>query len=274
MTSLEKIKAKLDALKKPYNPDEKKEYNKNTWKPEKGKNSIRILPNFAISKDPSERPFVPLYFYYDFGQTWLAPYQFDRPDPIHDMCMKLYKEKDDDSKALAKKLNGKLRIAVPVLVRGKESDGVKWWLFSKTVYLKIDALYDDPDWGNISDLNEGVDIVVEYTPDESNPVQSKTEIVPNRKSSVATNDPDVLLAIQNIPDVSTVFTEPTAEQLLTALESYLGVERKPVEVKAKPTLTEKQEKFDPDLFVPKSNKSIEIDDVEQQFQAILDAGKK
>ena len=66
----------------------------------------------------------------------------------------------EDWKA-AKKMEPKLRTFVPVLVRGEEGEGVRFWGFGKTVYQEILGYIADPDYGDITDPNEGRDITVE-----------------------------------------------------------------------------------------------------------------
>jgi hypothetical protein len=57
----------------------------------------------------------------------------------------------------------KLRTFVPVLVRGEEGEGVKFWGFGKTVYQEILGYIADPDYGDITDPSSGRDITIEYT---------------------------------------------------------------------------------------------------------------
>ena len=54
-----------------------------------------------------------------------------------------------------------MRTFVPVVVRGEETEGVKWWGFGKTVYQELLSIIADPDYGDISDSMTGRDIVVE-----------------------------------------------------------------------------------------------------------------
>ena len=60
------------------------------------------------------------------------------------------------------KWNFKLRTFVPVLVRGQEGEGVKFWGFGKTVYQEILGYITDPDYGDITDPTNGRDLTIEY----------------------------------------------------------------------------------------------------------------
>ena len=57
----------------------------NLWKPQPGKNQIRIVP-YVHNKD---NPFIELFFHYEIGQrSYLSPMSFGRPDPIEEFANK------------------------------------------------------------------------------------------------------------------------------------------------------------------------------------------
>lgn len=261
--SLEKIRAKLAALDNYQSGDK----DGKLWKPAPGKQVVRILPNFQLSDNVDERPFVPLYFYHEFGKKYqLAPSQFDRPDPVFEMYKEMYKDSDPEVREMAKKLNSKVRFFVPVLVRGQEADGVQFWGFGFNVYNDLKNLYDDPQWGNISDLENGVDLTVEFIPSpvKDDQRQAKTMIVPFRKASNVTEDANLLAQVKATPDIVTQFKEPTYDELKTALENYLGVSKAPAK---------EQGDFDPKALnlppTPKAPVSKDVEDVEAAFEAII-----
>ena len=104
------------------------------WKPANGKSQIRIVP-YKFNKDI---PFIELYFHYNINnKTYLSPMSFGRPDPIVEFAEKLKRTGDTDDWKAGKKMEPKLRTFVPVIVRGKENEGVKFWGFGKTVYQDI-----------------------------------------------------------------------------------------------------------------------------------------
>ena len=55
----------------------------------------------------------------------------------------------------------KLRTFVPVIVRGEEGEGVRFWGFGKTVYQEILGYIADPDYGDITDPTSGRDLTIE-----------------------------------------------------------------------------------------------------------------
>ena len=50
----------------------------------------------------------------------------------------------------------------PVVVRGEEGQGVKFWGFGKTVYQELLSIISDPDYGDITDQVSGRDVIVEF----------------------------------------------------------------------------------------------------------------
>jgi len=45
-----------------------------------------------------------------------------------------------------------MRTFAPVIVRGEESQGVKFWGFGKTVYQELLSIIADPDYGDITEI--------------------------------------------------------------------------------------------------------------------------
>ena len=94
----------------------------------------------------------------------LALSNFDESDPILEFASQLRKTNDPDNIALAKKLFPKMRILAPVLVRGEEDKGVRFWEFGKMVYTELLGVMMDEDYGDITDIAAGRDITVEVIP--------------------------------------------------------------------------------------------------------------
>ena len=147
----------------------------NLWKPQPGKNQIRIVP-YAHCK---ENPFIELFFHYEIGQrSYLSPMSLGRPDPIEEFAEKLKAGGNKDDWKLGKKLEAKMRTFVPVIVRGQEKEGVKFWGFGKTVYQELLTFIADPDYGDIADPASGRDIVVTFkTAEETGKAFPSTSIM-------------------------------------------------------------------------------------------------
>jgi hypothetical protein len=119
----------------------------------------------------------------------------------------------------------KMRVYAPIIVRGQESEGVKFWGFGKTVYTELLGFIADPDYGDITDPMGGRDIVVEFTPAEGPGAYPKTAIRVKPNVSPMTEDRNVAEQIaKNQQALTEIFKEPTYDELKEALETWLNPE--------------------------------------------------
>lgn len=192
------------------------------WKPEEGENIIRIVPY----KFNAANPFIELYFHYEVAKkTFLSPITFGRPDPIEEFAQKLKDTGKKEDWQLARKLEPKMRTYVPVVVRGKESEGVKFWGFGKTVYQDLLSFIADPDYGDISDPMSGRDIVVDFQKATKAGEYPTTSIRVKPNVTPVTENPEIIKKIGdqlNITDE--IFVESSYEDLKTALVNWLNPE--------------------------------------------------
>jgi hypothetical protein len=154
--NLDAIRAKLGDLQKNTGKGERQD---TLWKPEPGTQVVRIVP-YQFNKD---NPFNELYFHYEFGnKQYLSPATFGKPDPVVEFAEKLQSTGKKEEWKLGKKIEPKMRVYAPIVIRGKEHEGVKYWGFGKTVYQELLAFIADPDYGDITDPVSGRDITVEF----------------------------------------------------------------------------------------------------------------
>jgi hypothetical protein len=207
------------------------------WKPTEGKTVVRIVP----WKDNKENPFVELYFHYLGNKTYLSPTSHGNRDPIMEFAEELAAEGTKDAYAQARPFRAKLRTFVPVIVRGEEDKGVRFMSFGKTVYTELLSIIADPDYGDITDVKSGRDIVVEYVPQEKSDTSfAKTMVRPKPNQTPLHADADTVQKyLTEQPDIRTLFKEPTYEELKVALERYLDPSTPsaptPAPAKAEPT---------------------------------------
>ena len=210
------IKSKLTQLQSTTSTKE------NFWKPEPGKQVVRIVP-YKHNKD---NPFMELYFHYNLGgnKTYLSPATFGRPDPVEEFSNKLKSTGNKDEWVQGKRLEPKMRTFVPVVVRGRENEGVKFWGFGKTVYQELLGIIADPDYGDISDATTGRDIVVErQTPAEAGNQYGKTTVRVKPNQTTITDDATLLTSImENQSDLTELYNEPTYDELKEVLQNYLN----------------------------------------------------
>ena len=195
----------------------------NLWKPQPGLQVVRIVP-YKHNKD---NPFIELYFHYDLGgKNYLSPVSFGRPDPIEEFAQKLKSTGSKDDYRLGKKVEAKMRTFAPVVVRGEETQGVRFWGFGKTVYQELLSVIADPDYGDITDPVSGRDVSVEFiTAEESGASFPKTNIRVKPNQTPITEDKAQLEGIlDNQKDITELYQELSYEELTDVLNEWLNPE--------------------------------------------------
>jgi hypothetical protein len=82
-------------------------------------------------------------------------------DPIVEFAKSLRNTSEKENWQLAKKLDPKMRVFAPVVVRGEEEKGVRLWEFGKEIYMQLLGIAEDEDYGDFTDINEGRDFTVD-----------------------------------------------------------------------------------------------------------------
>ena len=215
---LDAIKAKLSELQSSSGGGKKN--SDLFWKPPVGKSQVRIVP-YAFDKS---NPFQELYFHYEIGKkTMVSPTSYGRPDPIVEFSEKLKKSGDKEDWKLGRKIEPKFRCYVPVIIRGQESEGVKFYAFGKKIYQELLGVITDPDYGDITDLMNGRDVTIEcVAPEKDGGFPTYTvRVKPN--TSPATEDKSIAeLIVNGQQDLSTLFTEMSYEDMKSELEKWLN----------------------------------------------------
>ena len=193
----------------------------NLWKPQPGTQVVRIVP-YKFNKD---NPFIELFFHYDLGRkSYLSPMSFGRPDPVAEFADKLKSTGNKDEWIQGKRLEPKMRTFAPVIVRGKESEGVKFWGFGKTVYQELLSIIADPDYGDITDPVNGRDVSVEFiSAEESGASFPKTNIRVKPNQTPISDEPAVLEKVKSSQkDIRDIYQELSYDELTEVLNEWLN----------------------------------------------------
>ena len=191
------------------------------WKPQPGKTQIRIVP-YEFNKD---NPFIELFFHYNLNnRSYLSPISFGRPDPIEEFAQKLKGSGNKEDYQLSKKLEAKMRTFAPVIVRGEESQGVKFWGFGKTVYQELLSIIADPDYGDITDPVSGRDISVEFiSAEETGASYPTTKIRVKPNQTPISDDPTILEKVKETQkDIRDIYQEQSYDDLTNVLNDWLN----------------------------------------------------
>jgi len=188
------------------------------WKVPDGESVIRVVP----TKDGD--PFKEFHFHYNVGgeNGFLCPKKnFGDECKVCEFVSTLYKGTEED-KGNARKLVSKQRFVSPVLVRGEEDKGVQLFSYSKKVYEALLQLVLNPDYGDIADAKEGIDLVLTYgkAPGAMFPT---TAVTPRRRSSPLVADKEQMAEILDTDvDFAKLFERKTSQQVSEALDRYLS----------------------------------------------------
>jgi hypothetical protein len=156
----------------------------------------------------------------------ISPTNWGEKDPIIEFAKQLRKTNDKDNWRLAKKLDPKLRIFAPVVVRGKESEGVKLWQFGKETYMDFLNLADNDDVGDFTDIVEGRDITLTTVgPEVTGTAYNKTNIMPRTKQTSLSDDKNLVKSLlENQPNPMETFKKYSYDEMKQALQEWLNPE--------------------------------------------------
>jgi hypothetical protein len=190
------------------------------WKPDEGTHQIRL-----VCPDGGD-PFFEAYYHYGMGAegktTVLSPRTFGEDDPIAEWGTRLWNEGTDASKEAAKRFWPKMRIFAPIVVRGEEEKGVRWWGFSRTTYQALLDVVLDPEYGDITDTEKGTDIRIDYGKKQGQSFPT-TDVRPMRRTSkLADSEDQVNTLLESLPPANDVFDRTTYEQAEKVLNETLG----------------------------------------------------
>jgi len=220
---LSAIKSKLSSLQNQKQGGQKRDMSLILWKPTVGKHSVRIVPAMWDKSNPFKEVLV----HYGIGnRTMISLVNFGEKDPIVEFAKQLATAGDKENWVMSKKLEPKMRVFVPVIVRGEEEKGVRLWEFGKQIYAELLSLADDPDVGDYTDVIEGRDITIETTGPETNGTtfnQSKVR-VRTKTTPLSEDAQEVDKWLNNQPEVYSIFKKYSYEEMKEALLSWLHPE--------------------------------------------------
>ncbi len=258
---LSKLKQKLDTLQSKPQGGQKTDYSLIYWKPTIGKQQIRIVP----SAYDASNPFAELKFYYGItNKVMISPTNFGEKDPIALFAGKLREgEYNKENYVLAKKLDAKNRIFVPVVVRGEEDKGVRLWQFGKLVYEELLALAVDDEIGDYTDIVNGRDLTVETVgPEATGTPYNKSSVRVRLKTSPLSTDAELVEKWTNEQPnpKGDLFKRYSFDEMKVALEKWLSPEEDDSEeIAPAPVASKSQTNFSLDTSKAKQSKGDKFD---------------
>jgi hypothetical protein len=215
------LKNKLKTLQTKNAPSEKKDYSSIYWKPTVGKQQIRIVPSLYTPTNP----FTEVKIHYGIGRkVQVSPLNYGEKDPIAEFANLLRSgEYDKEKYSMAKKLDPKVRIFAPVIVRGEEDKGVRLWQFGKQIHEELLSLAVDEEIGDYTDIVQGRDLNIETVGPESTGTEyNKSSVRVRLKTSPLSDDAEqVELWTKDQPNPLEQFKRFTYDEMKSALGQWL-----------------------------------------------------
>ena len=220
---LAKIRARLDTVKS------NGKAGGAFWRPQDGTQIIRIVPT------ADGDPFKDYYFHYNLGPNQkgglLCPNKNHGDNcPICNFKDQLWKEynntQDQDTMKLAKDLSPRQRFFSPVLVRGEEESGIRLWGYGKEAYTSLLNLVLNPEYGDITDVDDGTDLTLAYgkPPGANFP---KTTLTPRRRTSplcdeAVGGDEECTRLLDNIPNFDNLFVVKSEAEVQAVFDDFIA----------------------------------------------------
>ena len=230
---INKVKERLQKIQSKGGSSEKIDYKKLFFKPQLGKQTIRLVPN-KFNKD---FPFTEVIFHNQnvFKKSVYSLENWGEKDPVMLLRKELYNDSDAESKELsqetAKKLAPRSKAFAQVIVRGREAEGVLLWELNKTTYEAIlNILSQDDEYGDITDIMDGTDLVVEGYSDSILIGKKKVDyvavnITPKRKTSALSEDEaQIEKWLENQKNPLDLYKKYSYEEIKTMLKVWLDPE--------------------------------------------------
>ncbi len=219
------------------------------WKP-KDEHEVRCLP-YPHGSDP----FLEIHFHYDVGDSYsitCPKLNYGKDCAVCDFADQLRSWKDDsghdkpegDRKAdfeIFKKIQAKARVFIPMVERGKEGDGAKFWGVTPNQAVQILEVCADGDRLEelgigkddskralevITNPDKGYDLAVSFRkPGEKGNTKSFTEVVIKgkvRATQLSKDKKTVTEICGQVKNIKEVFPEVSSEEVKRILDKWVN----------------------------------------------------
>jgi len=219
--NLDLISSKLEKLQAPQGQQSQQKFDRSQyfWKAPMGKSQVRFVPY----KENKENPFTEVFFHYGIGnKTMISLINYGEKDPIVEFSKELRKTSEPENWRLAKKLEPKMRVFAPVVVRGEEDKGVRFWEFGKLVYQELLSYAADEDYGDFTDVVSGLDMTIEVV--QGNPYPQTSLRVKPKQTTLSNDNTSVEKWLAEQPELLKYYKKYSYDEMKTALQDWLNPE--------------------------------------------------
>lgn len=157
------------------------------WKPKNGNNTIRILPTVG----DRDLHYVETLVSYNVGPNNKVvnhPSDPDAPNPLMEHIHELEKQGGKANLDRVNAMRPRRKRPMFIIDREDEEAGPQLWSTSPTVFMGIDAIFADAEYGDITDKDTGVDIKFQYNAAAQGPTHYyPSGFLPSRHATPLTN---------------------------------------------------------------------------------------
>lgn len=232
--NVEAIKAKKEQIEN--QAQGKKEENPNFWSPTKPSGDEQEGPEHLIRMVQPEDgdPFKTIYFHFNKHlsnrRIICLKKNYNKKCPICELASEVWNayvndgRKNDELKEQAKSLfaDRRPRTFSPILVRGEEDKGVRWWGYPPSVYDAFLEDLKDPDVGDITSPFEGYDYKLKVRKTEGKTIPSPFVKAARKPSPLADTEEEMASLLETIPDFDSLFDIYSADELSEMIKEGFG----------------------------------------------------
>ena len=193
------------------------------WVPKVGTNLVRILP----PKEDIGYFFTETYVHFIPNET---PFRClkgtEKGCPVCELVDKLRKSDNPEDLEIARRMSAKRRYLMNIIDMDDIDSGVQVYSCGREVLRQLLTYFADPDWGDLTDPDNGYDVVIE----KSGTGLHTSYVVRARKKATPLEDKTVLT---KLADLSKVVTTYTAEEIKNKLANLSNVNM-PEDIKGNP----------------------------------------
>lgn len=185
----------------------------NFAKLENGKNIVRVLPPKGERDSFYEEGYMHFSLGDDGRQVATCPKTFDKNAhcPICEYVDELRLSKNKSDKELADKISSRRRIYINALMRDDEEETPKVLPIGVTILKGILEAICDPDYGDITDPEDGRDITINR---KGQGLNTEYSVLPKPNTSVVSDEYTIDELEEEMADLDKLFKEVDEDQLL------------------------------------------------------------
>ena len=187
------------------------------FRPEEGKNKIRIIPN----KYEPETNFQSLKFHYGVGQrSILCLGNFGEDCPVCNYTDELFNSGKDSDTVVAKKIMAKSRYYTPIVARTSKGISEAYWLSLSNTNLK--AIIDHYDeFGDFTDPQTGNDFILTFV--KKTPY-NETTVTIAKSCPLLDDEAEIEKLVESVPDLMEYYLgfKKSSDEIEKAVRAWLN----------------------------------------------------